>query len=205
MALSDIPEFVTAAPGELIRAGDWNQTQRLVRNAIRIHHHTRAASAPANDASTTDAAQQIASGEIADGAVTTAQLADNAVAAAKLADGAVIAAKIGAASVGTTHIQNNAVTSAKLSFATVNAGSASIPAGSFVESAVQLAAPSTKTTVYFPVLAILNSTGAGNSEVDAQIIYRQGAGATSTDVYIRLTNSGSAAAGVIWQVLIFSN
>lgn len=215
MALSDVPEYVEVAVGDLIRAEDWNNLQRQARQSLRTHQHTRVASTPINDAATTDEAQQISTNEIADGAITAAKLApgaittgslpDGAVTTAKLANGAVTGAQLASNSVGTTHIQNNAITSAKLSFQTVNAGSAEIGPGAFVESAVQLAAPSTKTTVYFPTLAIAASAGAGISDVDADIVYRQAVGANTIDVYIRLTNHGTATASVFWQVLTFSS
>ena len=74
MAIADIPEFVEAAPGDLIRSGDLNNVQRQMRNSVRAHRHTRVASAPADDAASADLALQITTAEIADGAVTAAKL-----------------------------------------------------------------------------------------------------------------------------------
>jgi hypothetical protein len=85
----------------------------------------------------------------------------------------------------------------------VNTSSLSLAPGTS-EILVQSAAPSTKTTIYFPVLAIVSSTGAGVSNITAQIVYRQAVSATTVDLYIRLVNNGAATASVIWQVLTFS-
>jgi hypothetical protein len=215
MALSDIPEYVKASPGDLIRADQWNGMQHLARNSLRTHHHTRPPSVPPNDPGNSDDATQITTNEIADGTITAAKLAagavsgsafaDGSVVGAKLADGAVTSTKIAPGAVATSNLANNAVTAAKLSFQTVATGSVSLAPGGFAESQVQAGAPSTKTTLYFPTLAITGSTGGGISDVLANIVYRQAVGATSVDVFIRLTNSGAATASIIWQVLTFAS
>jgi hypothetical protein len=214
MALSDIPEYQKASPGDLIRADQWNGMQRVGRNSLRTHRHTRPPGTPPNDPSTTDEAAQIATNEIADGAVTAAKLAsgafsgsvltDGSVATTKLADSAVTGAKIAAGTVGSANIANNSITAVKLSFVTVNSGGLNIAANSFAESLVQSGAQSTKSTIYFPTLATTSSTGAGLSSVTPAIFYRQAVGSATIDVHIRLTNTGSAAAAVIWQVLTFA-
>lgn len=205
MAISDIPEFIEVAPGDLIRADNWNSIQRQIRNGLRLHHHTRAPGAPVNDAAVVDEATQIQTNEIADGAITAGKLAPGSIAGASLADGSVTATKLAANSVGSASIQSNAVTAAKLSFQQVGSGSVSLAPSATVEILVQSAAPSTKTTIYFPTLAIIGSTGAGVSDVEASIVYRQAVGVTTIDVYLRLINHGAATAGVVWQVLIFAS
>jgi hypothetical protein len=215
MAISDIPEYVEVAAGDLIRADHWNNVQRQTRNGLRAHRHSHVAGTPRNDAATTDEADQISTAEIADGAVTAAKLAsgaitaeslpDGAVTTAKLADTAVTAVKLASNSVGTAQIQSSAVTAAKLSFQTVNSGSLSLLPGATAEAPVQLSAPSTKTTVYFPTLAIVSSSGSGISNVDADIVYRQTVGSSNIDVFIRLRNQGAATASVMWQVLTFAS
>lgn len=215
MAISDIPEYIEVAPGELIRAEHWNGMQRQIRNSVRTHLHTRAAGVPGNDTVPTDEAQQIGTVELADGAVTAAKLApgaitaaaipDNAVTTAKLADGAVTSAKMATSSITTTLVQNGAITAAKLSFQTVNSGGATLGPNSTVEQVVQTAAPSTKTTIYFPTLAIVSSTGSGISNVEASIVYRQAVGANTIDVFIRLVNRGAATASIVWQALTFTS
>ena len=215
MAISDIPEYVEVAAGDLIRADHWNNVQRQTRNGLRTHRHTHVVTAPRNDAATADEADQITTPEIADGAVTAAKLAsgaisgdslpDGAVTTAKLADSAVTGVKLASNSVGTAQIQNSAVTTAKLSFQTVNSGSRDLPPGATAEDPVQFSAPSTKTTVYFPTLAIVASSGSGISNVDADIVYRQAVGSSNIDVYIRLRNQGAATASIVWQVLTFAS
>jgi hypothetical protein len=213
MAISDIPEYVEAVPGDLIRADNWNAAQRQMRQSLRTHQHTRVPGTPLNDAATTDVAEQINTNEIADGAVTGAKLAagavsgnsipDGAITTAKLADEAVTTAKLAAGAVGTAKLANSSVTTSKLSFATVASGSAQLPPNGQVEALVQSAAPSTKTTVYFPLVAIVSSSGTGISNIDASIVYRQQVGNTTNNVFIRLRNTGAATAGVLWQVMTF--
>ena len=215
MAISDIPEYIEVAPGDLVRAEQWNGVQRQVRNGLRTHRHVRVAGTPPNDTAVVDEAQQLDTSEIADGAVTAAKLApgaisadaipDGAITSPKLVDGAVTGAKIANNSIVAAHIQSGAITSPKLSFQTVNSGSASLGGGgAFTEQLVQASAPSTKTTIYFPTLSIVSSSGGGVSDVDAAMVYRQAVGANTIDVFIRLTNRGAATAGIVWQVLTFS-
>jgi hypothetical protein len=215
MAISDIPEYVEVAAGDPIRADHWNNVQRQTRNGLRTHRHTHVVAAPRNDAATTDEADQITTAEIADGAVTAAKLAsgavtgsslpDGSVTTAKIADSAVTAVKLAGNSVGTAQLQNNSVTSVKLSFQTIATNSLTLGPNAVVETPVQLSAPSTKTTVYFPTLAIIGSSGTGISNVEANIVYRQAVGSTNIDVHIRLTNRGAATASIIWQVLTFAS
>jgi hypothetical protein len=214
MAISDIPEYVEALAGDLIRADNWNAAQRQMRHSLRTHRHTRVSGAPLNDAATTDVAEQINTNEIADGAVTAAKLAagavsgnslpDGAITTAKLADDAVTAAKVAAGAVATAKLANNAVTASKLNFATVNSNSLSLGPSTTAEVLVQAAAPSTKTTVYFPLVAIVASSGTGVSNIDASIVYRQAVNANTNDVFIRLRNTGAATALVAWQVMTFA-
>jgi len=205
MAISDIPEFIEVAPGELIRAENWNSIQRSMRNGLRQHHHTRVQGAAANDASATDEAVQIQTNEIANGAVTAAKLAPNAISGASLADGSVTLQKLAANSVDTSKLKANAVTASKINFQTVDSGSVVLAPNATKETEVQHDAPSTKSTIYFPTLAITDTTGNGQSDVEANIVYRQSVGSDVINVFIRLVNHGSATAEVIWQVLIFAS
>ena len=73
MAVTDIPEYIEVAPGDLIRSDDWNSVQRQARNSIRVHRHTRVEGAPVDDTATDDNALQATTAEITDGAITDAQ------------------------------------------------------------------------------------------------------------------------------------
>jgi hypothetical protein len=197
MAITDIPEYVEASPGDLIRSSDWNNVQRQTRNSVRTHQHTRVSGAPANDTAAQDNALQITAAEIADGAVTTAKLAASAVTLDKMATN----------SVGTAQLVDSSVRVGKLAFSTVKSGSANLIPGEEEEQLVQAGAPSTKSTIYFPTLVITSTTGGAGtqSEVKGEVIYRQTVGATTIDVYIRLKNSGLATANVVWFVLTFAS
>ena len=203
MAISDIPEFIEVAPGDLIRAENWNSIQRQMRNGLRTHHHTRAQGAAANDASATDEATQIQTNEIADGAVTTAKLAAGALSGASLADGSVTLAKLASNSVDSSKLKANSVNSSKIDFQTIHSGSATLLPNSTKEVQVQKEAPSTKSTIYFPTLTINGTSGSGISDIEASIVYRQKVGLEEIDVFIRLVNHGAATAKVIWEVVIF--
>jgi hypothetical protein len=96
MAIDDIPVFRTARAGQIVRSDDWNEIQRLLRNAVRQHRHTGAGA----DAAAADDAGQLGTSELADSAVTTAKIADGSVATAKLADGAVTSAKVAGGAIG---------------------------------------------------------------------------------------------------------
>jgi|GEM_PF-6340875 len=195
MAITDIPEFVEASPGDLIRSSDWNSVQRQVRNSIRAHQHTRVAGAPANDAAAQDTALQINTDEIADGAVTGAKIATDTITVDKLAPN----------SVGTNELVTACVRQSKIAFTTVQAGSATLTPGEEEEQLVDANAPSVKTTIYFPTAAIASTTGTGFSEVKAEVIYRQNVGASTISVFIRLKNTGSATANVFWSVTTFAS
>ena len=114
MAITEIPEFVEAAPSDLIRSQDLNNVQRQVRNSVRTHRHTRVAGAPVDDAATADLALQITTDEIPDQAVTAAKLADGAVTSGKLANGAVTGPRLADNAVGTTKILNGSISTEKL-------------------------------------------------------------------------------------------
>jgi len=204
MAISDIPEYVQAEPGDLISAQNWNYMQQLARNSLRIHQHTLPIGTAQTDSAATDVAYQIGTNEIAPGAVTSAQLAAGAVVAGSIANNAVQAGNIAAGAVTTAAIATNAVTSQQLAFQRISSGSLSLAPGASSETVVQTSAPSPKTTVYFPTMTILSSTGTGISDVSAEIVYRQAVGASTVDIYIRIINSGAATAGIFWEVLTFA-
>jgi len=203
MALSDIPEYQRVSSGDLVRADQWNTMQRQARNSLRTHRHTRNATAAPDDSNPDDVAPQITTNEIADGAVTAQKLGGGAIGGTALADGAVTSTKLADSAVTTAKIASAAVTAVKLSFQTVKTGSRALAPGSSAVEQVQLAASSTKTTIYFPVLAIISSTGTGLSQVSADIVYRQNVNSSTIDVFVRFTNSGAATANIIWQVLTF--
>jgi hypothetical protein len=203
MALSDIPEYQRVSSGDLIRAEQWNTMQRQARNSLRIHRHTRTATSAPDDSNPNDVAPQITTNEIADGAVTAVKLGGGAIGATALADGSITTTKVADNAITTTKIASAAVTATKLSFQSVQVGSRTLAPGSSAIEQVQLAAPSTKSTIYFPVLAITASTGTGLSQVVADIVYQQAVNASTVDVFVRLTNSGAATASIIWQVLTF--
>jgi hypothetical protein len=272
MAVTDIPRYVDVAPGDLIRAEDWNSIQQQARNSIRTHRHTGQSADSAGDE---DNAPQLAADEIADGAVTGSKLADNTVTGAKLADdsvtgaklangavtgaklaaasvagdklvdssvtaaklangsvaesaivnGAVTNAKIAANAVDANQLQNGAVsntklqagavaaaniidgsiTRPKLAFQTVNSGSATLGPGNTVEQVVEANATTTKTKLYFPTMVLNNTIGSGVASVTAIIVYRQAVNASTIDVRIRLTNSGTATTSVVWIVTTFAD
>jgi hypothetical protein len=195
MAITDIPEFVEASPGDLIRSSDWNNVQRQARHSVRTHQHTRVSSAPANDAAAQDNALQITTDELANGAVTGAKIATDTITVNNLAPN----------SVGSSELITASVRLSKLAFTTVSSGSATLSPGEEEEQLVDDAAPSTKTTIYFPTAAIVGTSGSGFSEVKVEVIYRQNVGANTVNVFIRLRNSGSATADVFWMVTTFAS
>jgi len=203
MALTDIPPYQTAYSGDLISADQWNTMQRHARNSLRTHQHTRSTTNTQDDSSTEDVADQITTDELADGAITATKFAAGAISETALADGSVTTTKIADSAVTTNTINNSAVTSTKLSFQTVKNGSRQLPPGTNSLELVQTGAPSTKATIYFPVMALVGSTGTGVSQVSAEIVYQQSVGSNTVDLYVRLTNSGAATASIIWQVLTF--
>jgi hypothetical protein len=74
MAIADIPLFREARRGQILRSDDWNAVQRELRNIVRTHRHTRLPFDEGDDSSVDDAARQISTDEIADGAVTVEKL-----------------------------------------------------------------------------------------------------------------------------------
>ena len=87
MAIDDIPVFRSARAGQIVRSDDWNEIQRLLRNAVRQHRHTRAGES--DDTAPTDEAGQLGTSEIADGAVASGKIANGAVTSGKIAAGAI--------------------------------------------------------------------------------------------------------------------
>lgn len=215
MAINDIPEFVEVAPGDLIRAENWNSVQKQMRDSLRRHRHTRPANQNPNDAGISDDAAQISTAEIADGAVTTAKLApgtltnvtpgDGTVTATKIADGAVVASKIADGSVSTAKISPNAINASRLAFSfVVNTTGDTLTPGQTKDIPVDTVAANQKSGIYFPVLTIVSVTTAGTAVVSAQIIFKRGNTDNQFFVQLRLNNSGNATASIFYQVLTFA-
>jgi hypothetical protein len=194
MTITDIPEYVEASPGDLIRSSDWNNVQRQTRNSLRTHQHTRVASAPVDDTVAQDNALQLTTAEIADGAVTGVKIAADTITSNNIAPNAI----------GSSEISPGAVRLGKLAFNTVRSGSATLTPGEEEEQLVDDNAPNDKSTIYFPMLTTAESTGVGYSEVNAVIIFRHSVGANTISVLIRLKNTGTATASVFWAVTTFA-
>lgn len=215
MAISDIPEFVEVAPGDLIRAENWNNVQQKVRDSLRRHKHTRAPNAQPNDAGASDDAAQIGTSELADGAVTAAKLApgviststipDGAVTQPKLADNAVSTGKLANGAVTTDKISPNAVNASRLSFSILDNGSESLSPGQTKDITVASIAAPAKSGIYFPVLTLTSAGSVGTAMVSASIIHVRGNTDTQFFVKLRLVNLGNAIANMFWQVLTFSD
>jgi hypothetical protein len=219
MAINDIPEFVEVAPGDLIRAENWNNMQQQMRDSLRRHHHTRAATAAVDDTASTDEATQIGTNEIADGAITAAKLAtgaistavipDGAVTTSKLADHAVTTAKVADNAINTNQISPNAVTSTRLAFSTVASNTTDVNPQGTVDVAVQSnskgGSGSATAILFFPLITVTQASGTGLTEVQADIVYKLAVGASVPDVFLRLRNTGSASAHVIWKVVTFAS
>jgi hypothetical protein len=219
MAITDIPEFVEVAPGDLIRAENWNNMQQQMRDSLRRHQHTRAPNAPVNDTAATDEADQIGTSEIADGAVTAAKLAtgaistavipDGAVTTSKLADHAVTTAKVADNAINTNQISPNAVTSTRIAFSTVAQSSIDLKPGDKQDLLVQNnnkgGGQTAAAILFFPLITVTQAAGAGATDVQADIVYQMLVGQTAPNVFLRLTNNGSATAHVIWKVVTFAS
>src|SRR5882724_4753493 len=126
MAITDIPAFVRAQAGDLIRSQDWNGLQQQIRSSLRTHQHSHVAGTTVTDSAAVDEAQQIDTNEIANGAVTAAKMAAASVGNAALAASAVATANIVDGAVTTAKIGNNSITVAKLSFNKIANGSGTI-------------------------------------------------------------------------------
>ena len=124
---------------------------------------------------------------------------------AKIATDTITVDKLAPNSVGSNELITASVRLSKLAFTTVSSGSATLSPGEEEEQLVDDAAPSTKTTIYFPTAAIVGTSGSGYSEVKAEVIYRQNVGANTINVFIRLKNTGSATADVFWMVTTFAS
>ena len=89
-----IEPYIKAQDGDPIRSSDWNDTQIMAREALQNHDHSGEG----------DNAKPIGTSGIQDGAIT----------AAKLADGAVTKEKLAAGAIEVTSIQDNSITSDKI-------------------------------------------------------------------------------------------
>jgi hypothetical protein len=207
MAIADIPPFVPSAPDDLIRSEDINNVQRLTRDTVRSHRHTRSADAPVDDASPLDLALQITTSELVDLSVTSAALgaaaigathlddaavgsgvlADGAATATKLQDGAVTAAKVAANAVARAKLQDNAVSRAKLALVEIGSGSQSlggsgtigVPNQAFITLFTNLA--DTLNTVFLTSLTLTGASGPAtqSAQVESAIAYRRAQGFSS--------------------------
>lgn len=215
MAINDIPEFVEVAPGDLIRAENWNNMQQQMRDSLRRHRHTRPPNQNPNDAGASDDAAQITTAEIADGAVSAVKLApgtlsnvtpgDGTVSTQKIVDNAVSTGKVADGAITTAKLAPNAVNASRLAFSTV-IGTTGDTLGPNVtkDVTVDTVANNQKSGIYFPVLTIQSVTGVGTAIVDARIIFKRGNTDTQFFVTLRLTNTGNATAGIFYQVLTFA-
>ena len=129
---------------------------------------------------------------MADGAITTPKVADGAITTPKLADGAVATAKLASNAVATANLQNAAVNFGKLAFTNVNQGSANLGPNATVEQLVQASAKHQDHTL-FPNRRPLQHHRVGEACVEPTIVYRQGVGVNTIDVFIRLVNRGAAS------------
>ena len=111
--------------------------------------------------------------------------------------------------IDTSGLANNAVTSSKINFETVNSGSeADIPSGSTRRVLVeQNSEPGKK--IYLPSIAVTNVGGSGLAQVTYNLIYLRTSASSKYDVYL-LINHLEAAGGnstaevdVIWAVYTF--
>ena len=202
MAIRDIPEFIEVGPGDLIRAEDWNGVQQQMRESLRTHHHSRPIGTPPDDSGMSDDAEQIDSSGIADGAITASKLAPGSVSAGSIATGAITETLIADGAVTAGKIGNSAVTSGKISLATLGSGSLTLNGGNI--SSDQLVQQNAKAGTIFLQNISLQATGSGvGCEVVGQIVYKwTGVG---FNVFLRLTNTGTAPAGIIWKVLTFAS
>jgi hypothetical protein len=227
MATTDIPEFVEFSPGDPIRSDDWNNIQRQIRNVVRGHKHSRPASTPPTDSSTEDVAQQIATEEIADlavtatklaagavtsaklvdGSITNQKLGDNVISTNKLQDGAVTGQKLATNSVARANIQDDAINRPKLALQEVNSGNAQVSVGATTLIQVKSNIPLASSQVFFPMLTITGlAPGGGGAQVEAELAYRRLATQTgdTVDLMLRLNNTGALGATVTWRVMTFA-
>jgi hypothetical protein len=234
MAISDIPPFLPAAPDDLIRSEDINNVQRLVRNSVREHRHSRDPNAPANDASPQDVAPQLSTAEIVDLAVTgaklassavtsikladlavasAAQLTDNAVSTGRLQDAAVISQKIAPNAIARASIQDSAISRQKLALVEVSSSTTSLGAlggltPNQIFAVLRTGLADTANILFWPQLTIVNAAGTtGVAQVESNIVYRRQqatSGPVLVDVLLRLTNLGQAGCSVNWRVMTFA-
>jgi hypothetical protein len=205
MAISDIPEFVKVGPGDLIRAEDWNGVQQQTRESVRTHHHSRPVGTPPDDSGTSDDAEQINTDGIADGAIVASKLAPGSVTGASIAANTITETLIADGAVTSGKLANSAVTSGKLSFATVNSGSFTLNPNLTADQLVQTNAKAG--TIFLENVFLSSSSGGAGaqSEIIAQLVYEQVAGAPGFNVLLRFTNTGTAAATIIWKVVTFAS
>ncbi|HEX8852314.1 MAG TPA: hypothetical protein VF754_02445, partial [Pyrinomonadaceae bacterium] len=155
--------------------------------------------------------------KIADNAVTNSKLADNAVGSAEIQDGAVTnnklgpksvtANKIGDVAVGSDQLANGSVTLQKLSYFVITNTSTVLTPGQVRDILIQENLAADKQIFYFPMITLASTSGSsGSSVVTANIIYKQNAGTSTHNVFLRLTNSPTNAntVDVIYRVDIFN-
>jgi hypothetical protein len=223
MALDDIPLFRPAKAGQIVRSDDWNEIQRLLRNAVRQHRHTGANAG--NDAAATDDAGQLGTSEIADGAITALKLTAGAVSAGSIADGAITTNKLATAAVTTAKLANSAVTAANMAAAAIGrpALSADVLAqldragASTTASGVVTVAPGQNVQVTHslgakPVAVVLAQAGATVQGLQGTFNIFGGppGGAVTAAVPTTptgsffLTNAGRAPVQVLWSAIVIT-
>ncbi|HEX8722749.1 MAG TPA: hypothetical protein VF736_19180 [Pyrinomonadaceae bacterium] len=192
-------------------AGDSVGTNELQDNAV-----TGAKLADDSVTNSKLADDSVGPNEIQDNAVSTAQLVNGSVTADKLAgwsvatghlqDGAVISPKLAGWSVGTGHLQDGAVTGSKLGLVTKISGTVRLGPTQTLDILVEENVSGAKVTPYFPMVALAWSfvVLTGNSEVTANMVYKQNSLATVYNVYLRLNNSSvTALVDVLYRVDTF--
>jgi hypothetical protein len=202
MAIIDIPEFVEVGPGDLIRAEDWNTIQRQARNSVRNHRHTRLASDPVDDTTATDNAVQIATDDLADGAVSAVKIADSAIGTAKLADGAVTGDKLSSGAITSAVIPDGAVVTAKIADNAVNAakiqdgsiGSAELAANSVARANLQDGAVSVAKLAFAQVNT--NSLTLGPNTTTEVLVQAAAPNTKTTTFFPTITLANASGAGI---------
>lgn len=112
--------------------------------------------------------------------------------------------------IGTSGIEDEAITLPKINFEIVNNGSeVDIAPGqtraALIEADIPLAEG--KNRIYLPAISITGVEGAGTAQVTAQLEYRSTQTADNFDVFLRITNltGGTETVDLVWYVYTFGD